>query len=313
MIRGIIGFFLILTFMLPSPADAGFEFKQNDRLVIIGNSFGERMGHSGYLETVLISSYPEKKIVVRNLSWSGDTPSIQLRPRGFPPLDGILKRLKPTVYMLCFGMNESFDGDSGLSTFRSDLQTFIASLKKGKYVAGKPRFILVSPIAHEDIGGLYPDGKAHNMNLIKYANAMKKVAGAGGHHFVDLYTPSLAEYRKNERKLTVDGVQLDDFGYYVVSQHLAKRLGILDPEWKVKTSGILGLASAALLARVKAKNFQFKNHWRAANGVYIYGQRKDQESMKNFPEEAKGFEEVLAALDKRLMKTKRVRHEEFWK
>ncbi len=50
-----------------------FEWKDGDRVVLIGDTLIERDQKYGYLETILTAANPDKTITFRNLGWSGDT------------------------------------------------------------------------------------------------------------------------------------------------------------------------------------------------------------------------------------------------
>ena len=64
--------FLLLTFLI-APFAKGIEFKSNDRVVLLGNTFIERDVNFGHIETFLSIALADKKVTFRNLGWSGDT------------------------------------------------------------------------------------------------------------------------------------------------------------------------------------------------------------------------------------------------
>src|SRR5262249_39075675 len=71
MIRQLLPLFFLLT---PLPAAAAeFEFKDGDRVVLIGSTLIEREQRYGYWEAALTAANPDKNITFRNLGWSGDT------------------------------------------------------------------------------------------------------------------------------------------------------------------------------------------------------------------------------------------------
>src|SRR5688572_12340167 len=49
-----------------------FELRDGDRVAFIGGTFVEREQSYSYLETLLQSHWPDRKISFRNLGWSGD-------------------------------------------------------------------------------------------------------------------------------------------------------------------------------------------------------------------------------------------------
>ena len=52
---------------------SGTELKNGDRIALLGNTFIEREGTTGYIETALLLSHPELDLTFRNFGWSGDT------------------------------------------------------------------------------------------------------------------------------------------------------------------------------------------------------------------------------------------------
>ena len=97
-----------------------FELVDGDRVVLIGGTLIERDQAYGYLETRLTRRYPDRSITFRNLGWSGDTVEGLSRARFGTPADGFkhlvehVLALKPTVIIVGYGANESFEGPAGL-------------------------------------------------------------------------------------------------------------------------------------------------------------------------------------------------------
>ena len=165
---------------------------KGDHVVIVGNTFAERMGHFGHFEILLHDAYPDHELVVRNLGWSGDTPSLQPRPLDFGTMEEYLVQEQADIIIACFGMNESFAGETGRADFEESLREFIASMRDLKPGGALPEILLVSPIAHESLGGNFPDGADHNVDLAAYTESMRMVAQEQGVRFVDLHEPSSA-------------------------------------------------------------------------------------------------------------------------
>src|SRR5688572_9035063 len=100
------------------------EFRDGDRVVLVGDTLIERENAFGYIEHMLTTHFPERHVIFRNLGWSADTPLGQSRV-GFdhskPPafwfqqLTNSIAELKPTVLFLGYGMASSFDGEPGLA------------------------------------------------------------------------------------------------------------------------------------------------------------------------------------------------------
>ncbi len=311
----------------PNP---GFSPNQGNRIVLLGNTFADRMRHYGYFETILQMRFPDKKLTLRNMGWSADEVGLQPRPLNFPGFGEKTKRLtegekevtfkgfthegepivmpvglnytglnqdlydqKADIIFLCFGMNEAFKGKGGIPQFEKDFLTFIKNLQANKY-NGKsaPKLVLVSPIAQENLGIHYPDPTAHNQNLLRYTESMKKMAASMGLFFVDLYTPSMARMQeKGKPKITINGIHLTREGYQLAAEWMAQSLGF------GKAIDFKSENGRQLTEVIKMKDDHFFYRWRAVNGEYIYGRRREPFGVIAFPPELRKLNQMAAALD----------------
>src|SRR5262249_14291448 len=109
-----------------------FEFKDGDRVVFLGDTWIEREQKDGYIETLITSRLNGKKVIFRNLAWSGDTvlgrsrASFDPPEKGFDRLKEQLQAIKPTVAFLGYGMAESFGGD--VDKFKRDMNTLMDTI-----------------------------------------------------------------------------------------------------------------------------------------------------------------------------------------
>ena len=205
----------ICTSMSVFAAPPRFEWKDGDKVVFVGDTLIERDQKYGYLESLITSQNPDKTITFRNLGWSGDTALGLSRARFGPPKEGFdhlkdhVLALKPTVLIIGYGMAESFAGEAGLPAFTSGLNTLLDTLAETK-----ARVILLSPIAHEDLGRPLPDPTKHNASLSKYRDAIKKVADERSAWFVDLYDPTTSAHDYGIDPLTENGIHPSEFGHW---------------------------------------------------------------------------------------------------
>jgi lysophospholipase L1-like esterase len=212
----------------PGPAPLPFTLEDGDRVVLVGNTLIEREQRFGYWEAALTARFPHKDITFRNLGWSGDTvfgiarASFDPPPVGFNRLrDGVLS-LKPTVLIVAYGGNESFEGASGLSKFVTGLETLLDVL-----APTKARLVLVAPPRQENLGAPLPDPTAHNKDLQLYGDAIRTVALKRGAAFVDLFA-GLGDVAP----LTDNSLHFTPTGYYRSGRVVLDSLG-LTPEWRV--------------------------------------------------------------------------------
>lgn len=212
-----------------------FEFRDGDRVALIGNTFVEREQVYSYLETLMRSRHPDKDITFRNLGWSGDTVFGHARSyfdppeKGFERLDKIVHELKPTVIFISYGMGESFDGEPGLQPFREGFGRLLDMMKDLD-----ARTVILGPTRHEDLGPPLPDPSEHNRNLRLYADAMKEIAAKRKHRFVDLYEMLGDGAKMNPpAPLTDNGIHLTQYGYWRAALAIADGLGVPRGGWAI--------------------------------------------------------------------------------
>jgi hypothetical protein len=190
------------------------ELKQGDHICIIGNALGDRMQHHGWLETLIVSRFPDKDLVFRNLAVSGDEITFRHRSESFGTPDEWLTRCKADAVFAMFGFNESFAGEAELAKFKGDMDTFIKeTLKKDYSGKGSPRLVIFSPLAVEKLNDPnLPDAAKSNANLKVYAAAMGEVAKTNKVPFVDLFAISEKAYGGSSKPYTFNGMHLTEYG-----------------------------------------------------------------------------------------------------
>lgn len=243
--------------------------EQNSHIVFLGNTFAERLQHFNYFETFLYKSFPTKNLTVRNLGWSADEINLQPRPLNFGTVDEHLTQQKADIIFACFGLNEAFKGPDSLGNFKHQLSVYLQHLQKQKYNGQKaPLIILVSPIAQEKMGGFLPDPAAQNENLELYTQGMGEVAKSLNVPLIDLFG-STKKNMDGTDSLTINGIHLNDKGYKAVSEIMAEALDLPVDKWK-QAADLVNLKQV-----IDHKNQQFFYKFRAVNGEYIYGRRKE--------------------------------------
>lgn len=269
------------------------KLERGARVAFIGNGLFERMQEHGWFEAMVLQRFAKEEIVLRTLAWPGDEITVQPRPEAFGDLHKHLEAQKADFIFAAYGFNESFAGAEALPEFERDLAQFIVSLRIRRY-NGKspPQVVLVSPIPHEDVRNPnLPDGKASNARLKLYSEAMARVAKRCGAAFVDVFTPVRVamEAASKPAPLTGNGIHLTDAGYRTFAEHLFR--GLFEESAPAP--------SLALKATVEERNKQFVRRYRALNGFYITGGRKEPYGVVNFPGEFEKFDQMVANRDRR--------------
>jgi lysophospholipase L1-like esterase len=286
------------------PAADPFEFKDGDRVVLLGSTLIEREQKYGYWELMLTLRNKDKNVTFRNLGWSGDTVFGEARngfdesPKGFERLVSLTKELKPTVIVVCYGHNESFEGKAGVPKFTTGLEKLLDAL-----APIKARVMLMSPTPFENTGPV-KDAEAKNSNLALYRDAMKGVAERWHLEFVDLFA-CLLRARGVARSLTDNGMHLTKSGYldssvsFLAEGSIGQRRHLLPQytEWAYSTE------FAEFRTKIVEKNQLFFHRWRPQNETYLFGFRKHEQG-KNATEVA-AFDPLVARAEKEIAELKK--------
>ena len=217
---------MVLCITVASINAAESPVRPGDHVAFVGNTFADQLRSHGYLETLLLQRSAGNPVSIRNLGWAGDMLSARDRPTNFPTEASTLEAHKTDVIIACFGMGESFAGKAGLAEFKKQLNAFIASHRARKYNGRSAvRLVLVSPIAYENLGAQTPRWQERNREISAYARLMNETTANAGVPFIDLYGPTAVLMKgKNTPKLTDNGINLNDYGYWCVSRALADAL-----------------------------------------------------------------------------------------
>ncbi|MGI9109111.1 MAG: hypothetical protein ACR2KA_03705, partial [Opitutales bacterium] len=168
----------------PSVRAAGesrkLTLEDGDRVLLIGDVLIERENNYGVLETKMRQEFPGKKFAVRNLGYSGDTPlgasraSFDPVAKGVEQLEEQLAVVKPTVAIIGYGMAASLEeltyrkNDPALNPDPARYGTEHTPARLKREVAqlmdlitkhsagGKVRFVILGPVAHEDLRASRP-------------------------------------------------------------------------------------------------------------------------------------------------------------
>ena len=208
-------FLSVLVFIAFLSPAAGFEFNAGDRVVLLGNTFIEREGNYGHIETQLAAALAEKNIIFRNLGWSGDNVFCAARSYFGPPQEGFnrlkshLEFLKPTVVIACYGAVAAFEGQPGVEKF---LNGYTRLLEMIKTTSGA-RIILLSPPPCETLGSPLPDMMQQNRRLAHYRDRIRELARSRECAFADLFGAMKDGTVQSQPAGTFNGIHYSQAGY----------------------------------------------------------------------------------------------------
>jgi len=262
-----------------SPTTTGsWSLRDGDRVVFLGDTFVEREGDRGFIETALVASHTDASLTFRNLGWSGDTVWAESRgvfdqpSKGYERMLALLRDLKPTIVFVAYGRNESYKGEAGLTDFRKQLEKLCEDLRGTATPApdnaaanpGALRLVLVTPHRFEAAAG-----DARNAALELYAQAIRDVAGQEQAGLVDLFA-QMSTTKPTATPLTENGVHLSNAGYAEAARVFVTASGHALP-------ADFAARSEKLRTQVVDKNRLFFHRWRPANETYIFLFRKHEQ------------------------------------
>lgn len=279
---------------------AAFEFKDGDRLVLIGNTVIEREQRYATFEPRLALALGETKVTIRNLAWSGDTVYGHARSYFGPPEEGLermakhLELLKPTVVLLCYGSEMAFEGLSDLPRFLTGYRNLLALIRKQ---APGVRIIIATPPPLENLPPPMPDQTDANKNLSSFRDALRKFAGSQNTYFVDWFElmGGVPKPGQTAKPLTENGVHYTREGYQKLSTKLVQGLGLTPPQ-------ISEAELTSIQKEVLKKDELFFNRWRPQNETYLFGFRKHEQGQN--AKEIPMFDPLIDQADAKIQELK---------
>ena len=237
------------------------SIQRGDVVAMLGAENMVRAQQAGYLEALVSASLKETPIRFRDLSWEGDTVSVQTtikerwREDKYGDWPKQLKEVGATVVWAQFGKMESLMGTTGLDSFTSDYEKLIHEWKKSVN-----RITLITPIAFESPNSIHqPNLVDYNTDLATYVGAIRSLATKHQLGFVDLFYPSLATSQGKER-FTKNGL-------HILPSQQRRYASLFGSAAKFKESS----PSEALRQAIVDKHRLWYEYWRPANWKCLFG------------------------------------------
>jgi lysophospholipase L1-like esterase len=281
-------------------AKSNLEFKDGDRLVLLGGTIIERDLSYGCLETQLTLALGDRHIAVRNLGWSGDTVFGDARSYFGPPEDGLqrltghLDLLKPSVAILCYGTDLAHTGLAKLPDFLSGYRVLVDKVREH---SPGVRIAIAAPPPMENLGAPLPDQADANRNLASLRDALAQFAITQNASFIDLFEAmgGLPKVGAVAQPLTENGIHYTEFGYQKLAAAMLSKLGLTTVD--IPAAKLTKLSDA-----VKAKDFLFFNRWRPQNETYLFGFRKHEQGQN--AKEIPMYDPLISEADQKIRQIK---------
>ncbi len=297
----------------PLQAAAPLPIQPGERVLFMGDTLLEREGAAAALESRMARRFAQTPFITRNLSFSADLPTGVSRASFDPAATGMervrtqLELVKPTVAVLGFGMAASLEemtykaGDPNLNPdtdrygavftaakFKTDLAALMDAISASAQ-GTKVRFILLTPLRHEDLRSArpgLPDPAPHNALLAQYTAAIRELATERGAQVVD---QAALLQGGGKPPLTDNGIHPSGEGLERWADAVASDLG-----WNVGKDAAPDKADK-LRTALQRRNELFFHRWRPANHTYIFGFRKREQGRNAV--EMEQFDELLVKAD----------------
>lgn len=281
------------------PSAVPLQFIKGERLALIGNSLGDKIGQSGDFEALLHSRFPKLELVVRNFCRPADEVSVQQRSSSYTSIDDPLAVFGADTYLCFFGYNESFAGPNGVEKFKTDYEAYLDDVAKRYPRDGSgaaPRFVLVTPAGTESAPGSFlPNYNSQNALLSLYAMAVEEVGKKHQLAVVKLLADTIPLFGAEDGlQFTTNGVHLNPEGAAQCAMILDRQLfGGTNPADPKSAHFAKLTAAAADKAWVHAQDYRMLNGW------YVYGGRRTHDT-QTFPLEYQKIRKMAAVRDRYL-------------
>ncbi len=182
-------FSLMLAVMLSAGsrtrAEEPFFFKNNDRVVMIGDSITEQHLYSNYVEMWTTMRFPAWHITFRNVGIGGDRST-----GGNARFTRDVLIHKPTAMTVDFGMNDGNYSAFAEPTFKTYMGGLQGMADQAKKAGVRVAWATPQPLDTDQQGPTALTG--YNLTLGKYSEGVKTIAEKNDGLFVDQFHPYLA-------------------------------------------------------------------------------------------------------------------------
>ncbi len=177
---------------MENDARDSFPFRDGDRVVFLGDSITQQGIYTTYLETYLLTRFPNWKLQFRNAGWDSDT--AYFRSRELPPGEALQRdvlALQPTVVMVNFGMNDAgyIGGPFDQSFYDKHVTGLTAIVRQLKAADIRPILLTPNAIEQKESGEAM---QGYNLLLEQFSAAGFELAGRENIPFVNQLHPYAA-------------------------------------------------------------------------------------------------------------------------
>jgi lysophospholipase L1-like esterase len=211
---------------------AGFYLHPNDVVVFYGDSITDQRLYTTYVETFVVTRYPNLPVRFVHSGWGGD----RVTGGAGGTIDNRLERdvlvYKPTVMTVMLGMNDghykAFD-DEAFHVFSDGYEHIVKRMKDA--IPGL-RMTVIGPSPYDDVtrAPSFPGG--YNAVLLKYSEYLRTLAERNNLDFADLNTRLVRALVRantadpaNAQKIVPDRIHPNRSGHLLMAASLLEAWG----------------------------------------------------------------------------------------
>ncbi len=208
------------------PPRPGFEFRNGDRVVLLGDSLLQGETALGYLETRLTVQQPNTHVTFHHYSHLTEHPLGATNAGGTNWLENLQLQVRPTqhtVAILAFGTDAIMAGRGNVQGFQQNMQQLVRALSSS-IATTRVRVILLAPISPALLHHPPDELSFKDMLARHYATALRDLAGRSQCEYIDLYGWSQLEQAhalqlarespSPEHARLTDTLELTPYGYW---------------------------------------------------------------------------------------------------
>ena len=208
-----------------APADAGMSsglvrIQDEETIVFFGDSITEQNLFSAYLETFLLSRFPQKKLAIFNFGWGGDTAS-----GGNSRFGRDVSATRPSLVFVNFGMNDGGYREYDQATYGIYMHSQ-AALADTIAAAGARQVLFTTSPVDDALRG---DKGVYNETLSRMARGVVGLGRERQIPVIDLFHPMLdvqrrAKQQKPDFTMIPDTIHPDPVGHLVMAYLAMRRI-----------------------------------------------------------------------------------------
>ena len=194
--KRVLSAFLVLSIAAAVWGDSGFKLKPGDRVLFYGDSITEQHLYTNYVETYVVTRFPNLNVRFRNTGVGGD----RVTGGWAGPIDVRMTRdflaYKPTVATIMLGMNDGSYRPFDQGIFDTYTKGYAGIVDEIKQKLPGCRVIPILPSPYDDVAHKPNWDPGYNDVMIRFGQYLKDLAAKDGLQTIDLNSAVVAGLKR---------------------------------------------------------------------------------------------------------------------